>query len=346
MEELHFVTAVTAQGVGGGTTAWKTLLSDLPRACTLHASSFARDLWANFDGPRVRKVFHPGWRTWENRGHALYDDSHRDFRAGAIPGGSQVVLDSIEAVRQLALPLAERGCRLAWHVQSPHRFLRRSPVDTLRDLSRLRAVETALFVSEFLRRSFDESPLNLPFRPLPPMKGRVVYYGLVDSEPAEPVPARAGHVVYFGRYDAYKDPLFLECFGARARWAGSSRGCAHPVAVPAERDLGWRSPDEVALEGDIFVFPSRDEAFGLAVLEMMLRGKIVICFRSGAFPEIVNDGVDGFLIRPGDAAGARRLVAHLDSDRDLRARVQRAAMQRARTFTAPRYREAFLAALC
>lgn len=346
MEELHFVTAVTAQGVGGGTTAWKILLSDLPQPCVLHASSLAQELWAGFDRPQVRTVFHRGWRTWENRGHALYDDSHRDFRFDAIPRGSQVVLDSIEAVRQLALPLAQRGCRLVWHVQSPHRFLRRSPLDTLRDLERLRAVDRVVFVSEFLRRGFDRSALNLPFRRLLPLEGQVVHLGLEErAAPPEPVAARSDHVLYFGRYDGYKNPLFLDCFGARARWAGSAQGCAEPVAIPADRDLGWRSPDEVAQEGDLFVFPSRDEGFGLAVLEMMLRGKIVICFRSGALPEIVNDGVDGFLIEPGDAEAARGLVARLDSDRDLRQRVQRAAMRRAQSFTAAQYRATFLEAI-
>ncbi len=345
MEELHFITAVTAQGVGGGTTAWKILLSDLPRDCALHASSLAQELWADFVRPRVRTVFHAGWRTWENRGHALYDDSHRDFRIDAIPRGAQVVLDSIEAVRQLALPLARKGCRLIWHVQSPHRFLRRNPLDTLRDLERLRAVERGLFVSDFLRQSFDQSALNLPFRHLLPMEGRVVHHGLESEAPPEPVPARADHVLFFGRYDGYKNPLFLECFGERARWAGSARGCAEPISVPPGRDLGWMSPDAVAQEGDLFVFPSRDEAFGLAVLEMMQRGKVVICFRSGAFPEIVNDGVDGFLIEPGDAASARALVARLDSDRALRQRIQRAAMLRAQSFTATRYRAAFLEAI-
>jgi glycosyltransferase involved in cell wall biosynthesis len=46
------------------------------------------------------------------------------------------------------------------------------------------------------------------------------------------------------------------------------------------------------------VFPSLDEPFGLSVVEAMASGAVVMATRSGALPEIIDDGTDGFLIEP------------------------------------------------
>jgi glycosyltransferase involved in cell wall biosynthesis len=46
------------------------------------------------------------------------------------------------------------------------------------------------------------------------------------------------------------------------------------------------------------VFPSLEEPFGLSVVEAMASGAVVIATRSGALPEIIDDGTDGFLIVP------------------------------------------------
>jgi glycosyltransferase involved in cell wall biosynthesis len=43
------------------------------------------------------------------------------------------------------------------------------------------------------------------------------------------------------------------------------------------------------------------ESFGLTLIESFALGRPVICSRMGGMPEIVNDGVDGFIIPPDDA---------------------------------------------
>lgn len=68
-----------------------------------------------------------------------------------------------------------------------------------------------------------------------------------------------------------------------------------------------------------------EEPFGLAAIEAMLTGTPVLGFARGSFPEIVDEGVTGFLAAPGDAATLARLASCLDHfDRRACARHARA----------------------
>jgi glycosyltransferase involved in cell wall biosynthesis len=51
---------------------------------------------------------------------------------------------------------------------------------------------------------------------------------------------------------------------------------------------------------DVFVFTSLLEGFGLSLLEAMACGKPVVAFNVAALPEVVKDGITGFLVKPGD----------------------------------------------
>lgn len=55
---------------------------------------------------------------------------------------------------------------------------------------------------------------------------------------------------------------------------------------------------------DAFVFPSRTETLGLVLLEAMAAGCPVVAARSGGIPDIVQDGVNGYLFDPNDPTGA------------------------------------------
>jgi glycosyltransferase involved in cell wall biosynthesis len=55
---------------------------------------------------------------------------------------------------------------------------------------------------------------------------------------------------------------------------------------------------------DAFVFPSRTETLGLVLLEAMAAGCPVVAARSGGIPDIVTDGVNGYLFDPADDEGA------------------------------------------
>jgi glycosyltransferase involved in cell wall biosynthesis len=71
--------------------------------------------------------------------------------------------------------------------------------------------------------------------------------------------------------------------------------------------VGYLGGHELAAafaSSDAFIFPSRTETLGLVLLEAMAAGCPVVAARSGGIPDIVEDGVNGFLFDPKDEQGA------------------------------------------
>ena len=67
---------------------------------------------------------------------------------------------------------------------------------------------------------------------------------------------------------------------------------------------------------DLFLLPSRLESFGLAALEAMACEVPVIATNVGGIPEVVEHGVDGYLVEPGDVQQAGRYAIELLSRAD------------------------------
>ncbi len=55
-------------------------------------------------------------------------------------------------------------------------------------------------------------------------------------------------------------------------------------------------------ESDIFLLSSVEEALSVALMEAMASGLPAVATKVGGVPELVRDGEDGYLVRPGDAA--------------------------------------------
>ena len=81
---------------------------------------------------------------------------------------------------------------------------------------------------------------------------------------------------------------------------------------------------------DLFLLPSAQESFGLAALEAMACEVPVVASRVGGLPEVVEDGVSGFLCEPDDIEGMARGAITLLSDSDLHKRFARAGLERVR----------------
>jgi glycosyltransferase involved in cell wall biosynthesis len=69
---------------------------------------------------------------------------------------------------------------------------------------------------------------------------------------------------------------------------------------------------------DIFVAPSRFESSGLVFLEAMRAAKPVIGCTAGGIPEIVDDGVNGILVEPGNSEALASAMLRLVQDSKLR----------------------------
>lgn len=78
-------------------------------------------------------------------------------------------------------------------------------------------------------------------------------------------------------------------------------------------------------EAAIYVVPSRFESFGLTYLEAMRFGVPAVATRVGGIPEVVEDGVTGVLVPPGDRAALASTLARLMTDEAERERLGRAA---------------------
>lgn len=113
-----------------------------------------------------------------------------------------------------------------------------------------------------------------------------------------------------------------------------------PLRAPAEelsRDLGveehvffWGKQSHVERifpSMHVLLLPSELEAFGLAALEAMACGVPPVAARSGGVPELVNDGVTGFLEPVGDIEAQARRVVELLCNEALYERMSAAARE-------------------
>mgnify|MGYP001102023773 CR=1 FL=1 len=193
-------------------------------------------------------------------------------------------------------------------------------------------------------RAFPHMPLvsisNDQRRPMPPVNWMgTVYHGLPETLLA-PGPGDGGYLAFLGRICPDKGPLAaIEI----ARRAGMRLRIAAKVD-PADRDYFQNqvkpvldvSP-HVEFIGEIddagkqdflgraraLLFPiCWPEPFGLVMIESMACGTPVVAFRCGSVPEIMEDGLTGFVVA--DVAQAVAALGRLDSLRRpaIRARFQ------------------------
>jgi glycosyltransferase involved in cell wall biosynthesis len=154
------------------------------------------------------------------------------------------------------------------------------------------------------------------------------------------IPARAAtavtrrpEVVYAGRLDATKGVPVLLAGWDRYLAANSSPGLSLVIAGagpleddvrswaasrPSVRFLGQLDADACAAAmaaARAVVLPSAwEETFGLAAVEAMALGVAPVAAGHGAFPELITDGIDGVLFRPGDPASLASAIELADKN--------------------------------
>lgn len=172
---------------------------------------------------------------------------------------------------------------------------------------------------------------------------RIVHCGVTPDRYGRGAAGGPPRIVFVGRLDAVKGGrLLLEAFGAlRDRHPGASLHIVGDgpdrAAMEARarelglgeraRFLGYRTQAEVAevLSGaDMLVLPSFAEGVPVVLMEAMASGLPVVSTRIAGIPELVEDGVTGFLVPAGDVETLTARIDTLLSDPE-RARAMGAA---------------------
>ncbi|MBE0416991.1 MAG: glycosyltransferase family 4 protein [Coriobacteriia bacterium] len=108
------------------------------------------------------------------------------------------------------------------------------------------------------------------------------------------------------------------------------------VGGPAVRVTGWLERAEVEgllASSSIFVLPSYEEGLPMSLLEAMAAGLAVVATPVGGVPEVIEDGMNGVIVEPGDVESLANALRGLIQNEPLRRRLgdrARAAAQEAR----------------
>jgi glycosyltransferase involved in cell wall biosynthesis len=245
---------------------------------------------------------------------------------------------------------ARRRFGLDVPIVAHHHHLDPSPLNPQLERRVVDAVDGLVVGSEFARRQLADElgartdhvtvvpyGVDARFAPRPPRADLRARYDLG----AGPV------ALFFGGLKARKNlPLLLETWAAvgprhpdaRLLIAGggplldSLRALAEAKGLSASvRFSGYvpeaDKPDHFHL-GDVFVFPSAMEGFGLAVAEAMASGLPVVASDRGAIPELLADGEGGFLCDPARPELLADRLHRLLGDAPLRAKLGAANAER------------------
>lgn len=79
---------------------------------------------------------------------------------------------------------------------------------------------------------------------------------------------------------------------------------------------------------DVFVLPSSIEGFPLSILEAMAMRLVVISSNVGAVPDVITDGVDGYVVDPGSVDQIHELILKLLGNRRFAEKIKVAARKK------------------
>jgi glycosyltransferase involved in cell wall biosynthesis len=97
---------------------------------------------------------------------------------------------------------------------------------------------------------------------------------------------------------------------------------------------------------DILVLPSLFEGFGLVILEAMARGLVVITTPHTAGPDIIENGIDGWIVPIRSSDALVHAFETLDGDRNRLRDMSQAALQKARRYSWSAYQSLLVDKVC
>jgi len=110
------------------------------------------------------------------------------------------------------------------------------------------------------------------------------------------------------------------------------QAASRSIAVTFHGILDDRPLMQVLERSQVLVLPSFYEGFGIAYVEGMAFGLPAIGTTTGAIPQVITHGENGYMIAPGDSAALAGILEGLSSNRELLARLSANALQRFSSF--------------
>jgi glycosyltransferase involved in cell wall biosynthesis len=139
------------------------------------------------------------------------------------------------------------------------------------------------------------------------------------------------HLLLVGSTTSAEERPFMEGLSGIV----NQSGCGRQVHF-----LGHRSDiAEILKAGDLFVFPSRSDGQGLALVEAMAAGLPCLGSAAGGIPDVITDGVNGLLFERENVDDLADKLVHLLRDDRLRSRLAAGALEAAKQYTMDAYVE-------
>jgi glycosyltransferase involved in cell wall biosynthesis len=174
----------------------------------------------------------------------------------------------------------------------------------------------------------------------------IVHYGIEPDGAPQPYRGGEPRLLCVGRLIPIKGHVVLLRAFAEAlrevpalRLDIAGRGPLEPALRALAKELeieeavrfrGYVAPIQRAIEeAAIVVVPSMGEGFGMVALEAMERARPVIAAEIGGLGELVEDGVSGLLVPPGEAEPLTRAIVRLAGDLGRAAEMGEAGRARA-----------------
>lgn len=122
-------------------------------------------------------------------------------------------------------------------------------------------------------------------------------------------------------------------YGGSLNMAGLKKYADDKGLGPSMIFTGLRSDvSNILRDSQIFVLPSEKEPFSLAVVEAMSAGAAVLAHKGSGGPlEIIDDSINGEFVDCSNAHEFAKAIIKLLKDDDLRAKLSKAALEKART---------------
>ncbi len=108
-------------------------------------------------------------------------------------------------------------------------------------------------------------------------------------------------------------------------WAFDDAGLKGYYELPGE--VTGHKREALFRDADCFILPSHAEGMPITILEAFAAGLPVIVTNVGATPEVIRDGENGILVKPGDSAGMAQALIRLILDPWLRERLGRSGFK-------------------